>query len=731
MFVAEGEAPMPLSIWVHGLALAALVSSAPPHPVANESAAGVREFLVDRDTGLVALVTVRDVQRRWVILESDGDHIPLVISECEMVEPYAGSGWATKTRAAVMQFDYTEMISGAIAPPVMEGRRYLLWADPSPADSEIPAEAPWTAHPQGFLLVRGSGKRAFVYWNGERYTLASIRTALKAGPMPLDQIVDPLVRLSVAERRLTKKSLGDATRFLEGLLKIARDPESEAKRVVPMKSAEPGADLFGMAAGEARPHALWFKSMEQIQSVGEIPAYREQVVAALKPLLDSGPENRRLIEAIVLAELGSDLGHDVLVGALKRPAAEEVSRDSDGGLTFPGRFAFDGSAPAAAAHALARVGDRRGLKHTDENVRLAAADALVEKPDEELKQVLTELAEAAEAEVVRQRASGELTASRKPGDHTRRYSETWVRARGLLARIGDDASFRALVDALLDDMATYPDAPETLVPMAQVMTWSQGSTLGGMVRAAEPTSSQVLERIERLYGKEDGGSGNMHLLREALREPVNVAERNERPPAPTDAEIEKRIASASADTRAEGLAAAGLYDRDPFYGRVLETARHGTGVERQAALYSLGLYRRVPPQDVLRELVATGQPMERFTALELATRTHPERFAGEAVTQLRLMLAAAAAAPEPSYEQQHDVTFMTRVISRMVGSMPADLVAALRDKDAEVRRAVVVAIGMGGNPAAAPLVQPLAQDPDPRVRAAVESSLRLLGPQAP
>jgi len=719
---------MPFSTWVRGLTLAALVSSAPPNPLANIPPAGVREFLVGRDTSLAAVVTVRNVQRRWVILESDGDHIPLVISECEMVEQLAGSGWATKTRAAVMQFDYTEMISAAIAPPVMEGRRYLLWADPSPADSEIPAEAPWTAHPQGFLLVRGSGKGAFVYWNGERYTLASIRKALKAGPMPLDQIADPLVRLSVAERRLTKKSLGDATRFLEGLLKIARDPESEAKRVVPMKSAEPGADMFGMAAGEARPHALWFKSMEQIQSVGEIPAYREQVVAALKPLLDLGPENRRLIVAIVLAELGSDLGHDVLVGALNRPAAKEVSRDPDGGLTFPGRFAFDGSTPAAAAHALARVGDRRGLKHSDENVRLAAADALVEKPDEELKQVLTELAEAAQAEVVRKRTSGELTAPRKPGDHTRRYPETWVRARGLLARVGDDASFRALVDALLDDMATYPDAPETLVPMAQVMTWSQGSTLGEMVRAAEPTSSQVLERIERLYGKEDGSS-DMRLLREALREPVNVADRHERPPAPTDADIEKRIASDSADARAEGLAAAGLHDRDPFYERVLETARHGTGVERRAALYSLGFYRRVVPEDALRELVATGEPMERLTALELATRTHPEQFAGEAVTQLRLMLAAAAAAPEPSYELQHEVTFMTRIISRMVGSMPADLGTALRDPDAGVRGAVVVAIGMGGNPAAATLVKPLAQDPDPRVRVAAENSLRLLGPQ--
>src|SRR5262245_56028208 len=105
MFFVQGEAPMLFSTWVRGVTLAVLVSSVSPSPLASTPAAGAREFLVDRDTGLAALVTVRNVQRRWVILESDGDHIPLIISECEMVEPLGGRGWATRARDTVMQFD--------------------------------------------------------------------------------------------------------------------------------------------------------------------------------------------------------------------------------------------------------------------------------------------------------------------------------------------------------------------------------------------------------------------------------------------------------------------------------------------------------------------------------------------------------------------------------------------------------------------------------------------------
>lgn len=385
------------SNWAHGLTLAALLSSAPPLPqVVQNPTANVREFLANREGGLAALVTVRAVERRWVILEAHGDHIPLVISECEMIEPLAGVGWPPGARDVVMQFDYTEMISGAIAPPVMEGRRYLLWAEPSSASSELPAEAPWTAHPQGFLLVHGTGKSEFVHWIGARYSVAGIRAALKAGPLALDEIVDPLVRLNVAEYRLARKDLGDPTRFLSGLLKVSRDPQSEAARVVQVKSAEPDADMFGMDAGEAQPHALWFKSIELIRGFAEFPKHRAQTIAALKPLLGVGPEHRRLVVALVLTELGSDVGREVLVRALDRSPNDEVSADPDGGMAFPDRFPFDCSVPAAAAHALARLGDRRGLKHPNQNVRLAAADALVNRPDDELKRVLTEIAAAAE-----------------------------------------------------------------------------------------------------------------------------------------------------------------------------------------------------------------------------------------------------------------------------------------------------------------------------------------------
>lgn len=314
-----------------------------------------------------------------------------------------------------------------------------------------------------------------------------------------------------------------------------------------------------------------------------------------------------------------------------------------------------------------------------------------------------------------------------------RYPEAWVRAHGLLARMGDEASFRKLVDALLEDMATYSDEPETLVPMARVAKWTWGPSLGGMVQGAEPTTAHVLNRIERLYGSaEHWKTREMRRLRKALGTPAQEGARpDEQRTVPTDEDIEKRLASHSAEQRAEGLAAAGLHGRDRFYGKVLDTARRGTGIERQAALYGLGFYRRAHPEDALREMMGSGDSMERFTALELGTRTRAERFASEAMTQLRAMVAAGAAGPEADFKAQHSLNSMARVISRMVGSLPAELSAGLRDENAAVRRTVVLAIGLGGNPATAPLLEPMTHDPDPGVRAAAVNSLRLLGPAEP
>jgi hypothetical protein len=48
-----------------------------------------------------------------------------------MKEVLAGSkAWAVGARGSVVQYEYSEMLSERIAPPVIEGRRYVLWGSP-------------------------------------------------------------------------------------------------------------------------------------------------------------------------------------------------------------------------------------------------------------------------------------------------------------------------------------------------------------------------------------------------------------------------------------------------------------------------------------------------------------------------------------------------------------------------------------------------------------------------
>lgn len=52
----------------------------------------------------------------------------------------------------------------------------------------------------------------------------------------------------------------------------------------------------------------------------------------------------------------------------------------------------------------------------------------------------------------------------------------------------------------------------------------------------------------------------------------------------------------------------------------------------------------------------------------------------------------------------------------------------LRSPDAAIRLQVALALGMGGNPAAVPMLAGLKEDPDMNVRAAVNRALAVLGP---
>src|SRR5579864_7382119 len=211
------------------------------------------QFLVDKETAFAAIVKIIEPENRWVILP-DGDNLPLVVSQCEMGEILAGGkGWPIGTIQSVMQYDYSNLISKPIAPPAIDGRRYVLWAWPagSQEDSEVPAVAPWVAH---LLLIRRQGNLEFVFWNGKSYALSAIRQSLQRGRrLALDQIVDPAVRLEVARARLERGEIGDEKSFVRGLVVNVLDPDGQAKKV----EEAPNADV---ALGD-QAHELWYRSL--------------------------------------------------------------------------------------------------------------------------------------------------------------------------------------------------------------------------------------------------------------------------------------------------------------------------------------------------------------------------------------------------------------------------------------------------------------------------------------
>ena len=189
------------------------------------------QFLADKETDLVAIVKVTRVENRWVVLP-DGDHVPFVLADCNMEEILAGTAWPVGGIQSTMQFDYNDLMFEPIAPPAIPDRRYVLWALRSSTDGEIPLIAPWTAHPQGLLLIRRRGNQEFVFWNGKSYSVAALRHRLRNNPrLPLDQIVNPVVRLRVAEARLEGGTLGDDKAFVRGLLLNVLDPEGQAKKI--------------------------------------------------------------------------------------------------------------------------------------------------------------------------------------------------------------------------------------------------------------------------------------------------------------------------------------------------------------------------------------------------------------------------------------------------------------------------------------------------------------------
>ena len=412
------------------------------------------QFLVDKEADFVAIVTVRHVENRWVVLP-DGDHVPFVVSDGSLEEVLSGTAWQVGRTESMMQFDYNDLMFDPIAAPAIPDRRYVLWA--SQANAEIPSIAPWIAHPQGLLLIRRQGDQEFVFWNGKSYSLTTLRQRLGNNPrLPLDQIVDPARRLKVAEARLESGALGDDRAFVRGLLLNVLDPAGQAKKIERASQADSRANPFGMSDEDTGPHELWYSSLALLRDFGKQEGRREAAVAALTPIATTARPRIRLTAALALVDLGSSAGREALIAGFNVESGA-ISSDPADDMTFPGRYPYDDSSITACAHALARLGDRRGLKHPRVDVRLAAAQALRDIRDPELRMVLEGLAGELEPQVEKLRVSGELAAPRKPGDYTNRYPDAWVQTHRLLARFGEHQSLRRLLDAYVLDFNTYPE----------------------------------------------------------------------------------------------------------------------------------------------------------------------------------------------------------------------------------------------------------------------------------
>ena len=691
------------------------------------------QFLVAVETiDMAAIVNVKQTELRWVVLPH-GDNISLYVANVEMNQVLSGGdGWPAGAQGTVMQYDYSDLISEPISPPAIENRRYLLFAFKTPKNSEVPSLASLVAYPQGFLLVRGELGAEFVYWNGRSYSIAAIQSALKTRKrLPLDQIIDPVRRLKVAEARMNDGDLGDPKAFVRGLLLNLVDPEGQAKKVERNIKSAGENDMFGMNRDAGQPHGLWYNSLARLRDLGKDEVRRVEVIEALKPVVKTARQPVRLATALALVDLGNDAGRDALIKGFESESGP-ISSDPSDKMTYPGRYPYDESSITACAHALARLGDRRGLNHPKPEVRLAAAVALVDRPDADLQGALKSLATELEPRAEALRASGELTKLRRTGDYTNRYPAHWVRTLQLLARIGDDVAFRQLVEAYLADADTYPKDETLLMPRAQVASWtSNGLSPGRGIRDSNKNSPEVVERLRRLFGQDSRWEkSSFKILRESLSETEQSTTTEPSRPKPPEESIGALLRSADADKRAEGLAAAGYHGMGIFYDTVLEAAVSRKGVEKNAAIYSLGLFGRDVPETTLRQLIADEDLGVRFNAIELATRKNPGRFALEAMKFVRAKTVQAKDAKPDNWEIQREMAYLPRVLSRLArGPIPQPMLAGLKDPDPTVRRIVIQAFELSGNPDSVKYIQAIARpDADAETLKSSQQAIRIIGP---
>ena len=219
--------------------------------------------------------------------------------------------------------------------------------------------------------------------------------------------------------------------------------------------------------------------------------------------------------------------------------------------------------------------------------------------------------------------------------------------------------------------------------MARPIMASTGPSLAGAIHAADASPTHLLERLRKLVPEgTEWTSPPLTALRASLNPSSgNSAEQVQE--KPTQSDIMKLLGDSDPNKRAEGLAAAGYHQFVDLYEKVLEVAAHGSGVERNAAIYGLGFYGRDVPDGVLSQLMTADDLDIRLSGLELATRRNPARFARESMDIVRSVVKQSQLDQPPVTGQRSYMDSLPRLLSRQGrGPIPDPLLDGRRSRTA-------------------------------------------------
>lgn len=688
------------------------------------------EFLASKQPDAVLIVSVDNVEDKWVTIE--GDSVPFCQVACSILEQVQGRRIADTTMT-VAQVTYTDMIAEPIAPPAMPGKQYLALLK---YDDAASFGLKWMFDPQGLLRVRGEGANRYVYWDRKTYSLGSIHWFLQRPAPPLTDIKDARQRIMIAQNRIESGKVEETSSIIQALIPNIQNPEEQARTVSLAK--KPGREQFTdfTYTGEADPHHLWYESLCTLKSLAGVNGGRLTALAALRPFASDKREHVALVASLILGELGDDAGSATLARVLNKPA-RTVSQDPSSATTFFGQFRFEDSSVNASAFVLGLLGDTSLLKSPKTEIRLCAADGLLSQTKVsclgEVEAVLRQIAKEQDAQIEKLRTSGKLSEKRKAQDQRSRYPREWVKVHAMLASLGDAKSLKMLAEAWANDQKTYSkdDSPAAAFTCRMVEfdapTKGWPSLIDGIYQGGSGSTTETLRRLREAVGSSDKWKDpDIQRLRSALGDPSTSRTATEAMTEESDARkrIEEYIASSDPGKRAQALAAAGHYKIDKYYDKVLTTALHGKGEEAMAATYALGLYERPVSDADVRMLMKSKDVANRFTALEFATRHDPVRFAAEA-----LEVSQALLADNKNDSAEMIVDALPRILCRfMRTSMPEAFAKALSTSSTQLKVLIIQAAGLSGNPATIASIQPLLSSSDRAVRTAAQQALDFIGP---